>query len=73
VDGRRGKPGNGNIVKKYVNGGMLVGNGSEDVVEGWGRFCWGGDLNTVLVSRRKRAGVFDIRVSLEPNFLVKVI
>lgn len=57
----------------YVNGRMLVDNGSEDVVEGWGRFCWGGDLNTVLVTRRKRAGVFDIRVSLEPNFLVEVI
>ena len=41
--------------------------------EGWGRFCWGGDLNTGLVTKRKRAGVFDIRVSLEPNFLVEVI
>jgi len=73
TEGRQRKGGNDYIVKEYANGRMPTDDGSEDVVGGWGRLCWGGDLNTVLVAGRKRAGVFDLRVSLKPNFLTKTI
>jgi RNA polymerase I-specific transcription initiation factor RRN6 len=30
---------------------------------GWGRLLWGADVNSVIACDRKRAGLFDIRVS----------
>ncbi|PWW76286.1 hypothetical protein C7212DRAFT_344771 [Tuber magnatum] len=70
MEGLQKKPGNDYIVKEYANGRMPVDHGSEGVVGGWGRFCWGGDLNTVLVAGRKRAGVFDMRA--QPSSISQV-
>ena len=36
-----GGVGNNWASQGYMNGRILVDNWSEDVVEGWGRFCWG--------------------------------
>jgi len=73
TEGRQRKGTNDHIVKEYANGRMPTDDGSEDVIGGWGRLCWGGDLNTILVAGRKRAGVFDLRVNLEPNSLMEAI
>ncbi|KAG0643191.1 RNA polymerase I-specific transcription initiation factor RRN6-like protein [Tuber brumale] len=70
MEGRQKKPGNDYTVREYANGRMPVDDGSEDVVGGWGRFCWGGDFNTVLVAGRKRAGVFDMRA--QPSSISQV-
>ncbi|KAG0125672.1 RNA polymerase I-specific transcription initiation factor RRN6-like protein [Tuber indicum] len=70
MEGRQKKPGNDYTVKEYASGRMPVDDGSEYVVGGWGRFCWGGDLNSVFVAGRKRAGVFDMRA--QPSSISQV-
>lgn len=37
---------------------------SETIGEGWGRFIWGGDSNSILACDRQRAALFDIRVPI---------
>lgn len=45
----------------FVGGGG--GGGGAEGGTGWGRMLWGGDVNSVIACDRKRAGLFDIRVS----------
>lgn len=53
------KPLNRNI--KHTAGGRVT-VGDEERGDGWGRFAWGGDLNTVMACDRTTPALFDIRV-----------
>lgn len=51
-----------------------VANGDEPAAPGnWGRICWGADLNTIMVARRRRAGAFDLRVGEKPSPPIYII